>query len=415
MRPLNGWRVSYASGTVAILLGLGSGAAGLAGAWLALWLTRLSAPLTTALAASAGAAMLIGLAFAAPLLARLSELDMALTALARDEAPSLPARGWPLEAPLRRVAAVSARIAEVREREQQAEAYRAELTRQAGEAAAREERNRLARELHDSIKQQLFSIDVSAAAARARVGANAGAELAALEDIQAGARAAQAEMTALLQQLRPTPLENVGLVAALRDQLTALGYRTGADVSLTVGELPPADRLPPRAQEELFRMAQEALANVARHARARHVTLRLERQGGEMLLEVRDDGQGFDRATAPGGMGLNNLRERAGALDGTAEIESAPGQGTVARVRLPLAEPSRVITPEELARQVALEAAMSRGGWWRQWTDNTLRVAFLLLLLGLPFWMVAAGLAWRPRRGAGTRGAERGGAAGWSR
>ncbi len=393
MRPVSGLRISHTPGTAVILIGLGSGVAGVAGAGLALWLARLSVSLPTLLAMSAGAAILAGLTFSLPLLARLGELDATLERLARGEAPSIPARVWPLEGLLARVVAVSARMTGVVERERQAEAYHEELMRQVGEAAAREERNRLARELHDSIKQQLFSIDVSAAAARARAGADAGGALSALDDIQVGARAAQAEMTALLQQLRPAPLENVGLVEALRDQLTALGYRTGAEVSVTVGELPPADRLPPRAQEELFRMAQEALANVARHARARHVALRLERQGGEMALEVRDDGQGFDVVAAPGGMGLNNLRERARALGGTAEIESAPGQGTVARVRLPLAEPPRVIAPEELARQIALDAALSRGAWWRQWTDNILRVAFLLLLLGLPFWMVAAGFA----------------------
>jgi signal transduction histidine kinase len=392
MRHASTWSPGHAPVSAPIALALGSGAAGLAGAALALWLTRLGFSLTTALAASVGAAILTGLALALPLLARLGELDVALEALARDDAARVPARAWPLEGLLGRVAALSARMAEVAERERQAEVYRAELTRQVSEAAAREERNRLARELHDSIKQQLFSIDVSAAAARARGGVGEGAELTALADIQESARAAQAEMTALLQQLRPAPLENVGLVEALRDQLTALGYRTGADVSLSVGELPPEDRLPPRAQEELFRMAQEALANVARHARARHVWLRLERQGGDMLLEVRDDGQGFDMAKAPAGMGLNNLRERARALGGMAEITSAVGEGTVARIRLPLAEPPRVIAPEELARRIAWEAASARGDWWRQLMDTILRVAFLLLLFGLPIWVVALGI-----------------------
>ncbi|HYM27661.1 MAG TPA: ATP-binding protein, partial [Steroidobacteraceae bacterium] len=250
-----------------------------------------------------------------------------------------------------------------------------------------------------SIKQQLFSIDVSAAAARARAG-DSTATLDALDGVQAGARAAQAEMTALLQSLRPAPLENLGLVEALRDQVTAMGYRTGAEVTLSLGDLPPAESLPLRAQEEVFRMAQEALANVARHARARHVTLRMARTpagaagsggGGALLLEVTDDGQGFDQASARMGMGLANLRERAAALGGTAAITSAPGAGTTVRVTIPPAPATPPITPAERARLLAVESASGRGGWWRAWANNLIHVAFLLLLLGLPFWAVLVG------------------------
>ncbi|MGH2502792.1 MAG: sensor histidine kinase, partial [Ktedonobacterales bacterium] len=233
---------------------------------------------------------------------------------------------------------------------------------------------------------QLFSIGVSAAAARARAG-EAGAN-AALDDIERGAREAQVEMTALLQQLRPAPLENVGLVEALRDQCQALGYRTGAEVSVTIGTLPADDRLPLRAQEQLFRMAQEALANVARHARARHVWLRLEQDGDAMLLEIRDDGQGFESATARGGMGLSNLRERARALGAAAQIESAPGQGATVRIRAPLVEPLYQ-SPEELVRQAALARTRSVGKNWLAWCVLALEVAVALILFDLPFWSVA--------------------------
>ncbi len=393
MDSLDAWRSAHAPWTVIVLLGLSCGAAGLAGAGVASWLgeqTRVALPIL--LAASAGAAILVGLALAWLLPLRLAQLDRALAQLASGAASVTSvtvAHGWPLAAIFGRVAAVRERVAQGAERERQAAAYRDEVMRQVGEAAAREERNRLARELHDSIKQQLFSIGVSAAAARTRAGESDTTDaLAALDDIQRGAREAQVEMTALLQQLRPAPLENVGLVEALRDQCEALGYRTGAEVSVTIGALPAEDRLPPRAQEQLFRMAQEALANIARHARAQHIWLRLERQGKEMLLEIRDDGQGFDSASAHAGMGLSNLRERARALAGRAEIQSAPGQGTTIRIHIPLIEPLRV-TPEEMERQATVAATLRYGERWLNVCMFTLQVACVLIFFDLPIWTVA--------------------------
>jgi signal transduction histidine kinase len=373
-----------------VLLGVGFGVAGLASAGMALWLSHTRVALSTLLTLSVGAALLVGLGASALLLARLAQLDRTLARLAEGEPVAAPTSAWPLSQLLWRAGAVNDRIAQGAERERQAAAYHDEVMRQVSEAAAREERNRLARELHDSIKQQLFSIGVSAAAARARAG-EGGASVA-LADIERGAREAQVEMTALLQQLRPAPLENVGLVAALRDQCEALGYRTGAEVSVTIGALPAEDRLPLRAQEQLFRMAQEALANIARHARARHVWLRLEQDGDAMLLEIRDDGQGFDTATARGGMGLSNLRERARALGAEAQIESAPGHGSTISIRAPLVEPLRQ-TPEELARQAALAHIQKAGLGWLSWSRFALQLAGGLILFSTPFWSVALALA----------------------
>jgi hypothetical protein len=138
-------------------------------------------------------------------------------------------------------------------------------------------------------------------------------------------------------------------------------------------------------------MAQEALANIARHARARHVWLRLEAQGDTMLLEARDDGQGFAPETASGGMGLGNLRERARALGGAAEIISAPGQGTTVRITAPLLPPLH-ISAEERARQARLDALARDGGRWLALCFTALDLAGALLLFGLPFWSVALGL-----------------------
>lgn len=211
--------------------------------------------------------------------------------------------------------------------------------RQVSEAAAQEERNRLARDLHDSIKQQLFSINVGTATAQERWERDPEGARKALADVRRSAREALVEMQAMLHQLRPEALGTAGLIEALREQCEALGYRTGAEVTLELGEPLPDELLPPGAQEALFRIAQEMLANVARHARAKEVRLWLMRQGGEALIRIEDDGQGFDPAAPVSGMGLRNLQERAASLQGTLEVASTPGAGAALTVRIPLEAP----------------------------------------------------------------------------
>jgi signal transduction histidine kinase len=210
------------------------------------------------------------------------------------------------------------------------------LLRQIEESAAQEERNRLARDLHDSIKQQLFSINVGTAAVQERWESDPEGARKALTDVRRSAHEAMVEMQAMLHQLRPEALSTVGLIEALREQCEAQGYRTGAEVTLTLGEPIPDDRMPPGAQDTLFRIGQEMLANAARHARARHVRLWLGRQGDAVTLAVEDDGQGFDSTAPASGMGLRNLKERAVSLGGSLEITSRLGAGTRAQVWAPL-------------------------------------------------------------------------------
>jgi signal transduction histidine kinase len=212
------------------------------------------------------------------------------------------------------------------------------MNRKIYEAAVQEERSRLARDLHDSIKQELFSISVSAAAANERLERDIDGARQALADVQASAQAAMVEMNAMLHQLSPTPLATAGLIEALREQSEALRYRTGAEVTTDFGRLPAAEQLPIGAQESIFRMAQEGLANVARHARAQRVDLRLgvTDEGDSLLLEVRDDGQGFAVDQTSSGMGLANLQLRAEQLNGRTVITSNPGQGTTISVKIPL-------------------------------------------------------------------------------
>lgn len=212
------------------------------------------------------------------------------------------------------------------------------------ESAAQQERNRLARDLHDSLKQQIFSIKLSSAAMEERWEHDPAGARAALADIRRSAQEAMVEMQALLAQLRPEPLATVGLFEALREQCEALGYRCGIQVQFEIGDLPPEDGVPAATQENLFRIAQEALSNIAHHARASstHVQLGQDEEAGTpaLLLRVRDDGQGFDPESRRTGMGLRNMRERLEALGGNLTVESAPGRGTEIRARVPLAPPA---------------------------------------------------------------------------
>lgn len=213
-------------------------------------------------------------------------------------------------------------------------------------AAAQEERHRLARELHDSIKQQIFVVQTAAATAQARYGADDEGTREALGQVRGAAREAMAEMEAMLDQLRAAPLENAGLVSAMKQQCEALGIRTGAEVIFMPGAMPANEAMPPGAQQAMFRVAQEALANVARHARASRVEVGLERIGDTVRLRVADDGAGFDPNSAPRGMGLGNMRARAEEHGGTLELTSGEGRGTVVELRIPCA-PERENDAEE--------------------------------------------------------------------
>jgi signal transduction histidine kinase len=239
------------------------------------------------------------------------------------------------------LAGIMAKLQILAERERPFAQLRAQHLQQASEAAVQETRNRLARDLHDSIKQQLFSINISAAAAQARLTQDVAGAEAALDDVRTSAKAALVEMNALLLQLAPEPLAKVGLVPALQEQCEALSYRTGADVQMQLGELPDDEQFPLGAQEALFRIAQEALSNVARHARAEQVELRLETQNlqspaSTLLLQIRDDGQGFDETAVSSGMGLNNIRQRVQEVGGQLHITSTPGAGTTVQIVIPL-------------------------------------------------------------------------------
>lgn len=204
----------------------------------------------------------------------------------------------------------------------------AELARQSGELAALQERQRIARDLHDAVSQRLFSLHLMAAAAARQPGAAD-----AVRELQELSREAQREMRALLLQLRPPALASRALGEALQD-LGAESARLGPpEWRIEVEALAP---LGPAVEDGLFRIAQEAVANVRQHADATHAVVSLRSADGRVVLAVDDDGRGFDTtAHRNGGLGLRGMGERAGALGGVLRVKSQPGRGTRLEVDVP--------------------------------------------------------------------------------
>jgi len=201
-----------------------------------------------------------------------------------------------------------------------------QMAGQIQDLATLKERNRLARDLHDSVKQQAFATTMTLGTAktlRERDPEAAWEMVAEAEDLS---WEVQQELTGLIHELRPVELEERGLAAALQEYSSRWSRQTGIEVSLALdGE----HTIPPEVEQAMFRLTQEALSNVSRHAEAKHVEIVLACTESAIILKVTDDGRGFDPVSSPGkGMGLRFMRERIEALDGELTVESAPGAGT---------------------------------------------------------------------------------------
>ncbi len=207
------------------------------------------------------------------------------------------------------------------------------------EKAALEERQRLARELHDSVSQALFGIGLGARTARTVIDDDPARAIAPLDYVLSLAEAGLAEMRALIFELRPEALQEEGIVAALQKQAAALRARYGVEVDAALGDV---GDLPLESEEALYRIAQEAMHNTVKHARATQVQLSLAREDGCVRLVVQDNGRGFDASGSfPGHLGMHTMRDRAERLGGTFEITSAPGEGVRIVVCVPVTAPAR--------------------------------------------------------------------------
>nr|WP_189180482.1 GAF domain-containing sensor histidine kinase [Microbispora rosea] len=196
-----------------------------------------------------------------------------------------------------------------------------------------EERTRMARELHDAVSQKLFSLRLTAraAAALARTDPERAAE--AIERVERMAGEALTELRAVIVELRPPELDRHGLVGSLRKQAALLDRLHPMTVAFTAEAEPPGE-LAPEIEVAVLRVTQEALHNAVRHAGATRIDVRLTYEEPTLVLEVADDGVGFDEAGVHG-LGLPSMSDRAQAVGGRLSVSSAPGRGTTVRLEVP--------------------------------------------------------------------------------
>ena len=212
----------------------------------------------------------------------------------------------------------------------------ARLQEQARELSVVAERNRLALELHDAVSQKLFGLVLSAEAAGTLLDRDPAAARDQVERLQALAQDALEELRSLVFELRPLDLALDGLAGALRKQVGLVTRLEGLEIELTIENEPPAD---PARDLEVLRIAQEALQNAVKHSRASHVAVVLSSADDRLLLEIADDGVGFDPAAAgirSRRLGLTSMEERAERIGGTLDVRSAEGIGTTVRLEAPV-------------------------------------------------------------------------------
>jgi signal transduction histidine kinase len=213
----------------------------------------------------------------------------------------------------------------------------ARLMRASRDKVALEERQRLARDLHDSVSQAVYGIALGARSAQELLARDPTQLQEPLEYILRLSEAALAEMRALIFELRPEALEREGLIGALKHHTAVLRSRHGIVVDESIAGEPTMSW---ESKQALYRIAQEALHNAGRHARATRVRIVLDQDEAQIRLEVWDNGVGFDTESEhPGHFGLNTMRERATELGGSLEIESGPQDGTKIRVIVPAGRP----------------------------------------------------------------------------
>jgi NarL family two-component system sensor histidine kinase LiaS len=210
----------------------------------------------------------------------------------------------------------------------------AELASQARMSAVIEERQRLARELHDAVSQQLFAISMTATAVGRTMDHDFERARRQVELIEEMASAAQSEMRALLLHLRPVHLEGKRLAQAIPELVEEMKAKVPVDIAIDMEEDLPLNK---GVENHLFRIVQEALSNTLRHAKATKMDIVLQRRGDTVRLGIKDNGVGFDtQVKKQASYGMTNMEERVNELGGSLNIASAPGKGTRIEIRVPL-------------------------------------------------------------------------------
>lgn len=199
------------------------------------------------------------------------------------------------------------------------------------ELAAMEERNRLARDLHDGVKQQVFATAMQIGAARAMIEQDSRAADKHLDEAEQLSRQAQKELTAIIRELQPATLESKGLAPAIKELVEDWSRLNQIKVEATISI---EGRLPKETEQTIFRVIQEALSNIAKHSQATQAEVALSLDRDLATLTIADNGRGFDVHAVEGkGIGLGSMRERVELLGGDFKVESHPGGGTCLIVR----------------------------------------------------------------------------------
>jgi signal transduction histidine kinase len=195
--------------------------------------------------------------------------------------------------------------------------------------------------LHDSVTQALFSMGLTLRTAEILLDRDVAAAREKLGELQELQNDALTEMRTLIFELRPRSLETDGLAQALRNHAAAITSRTGLDVSV---EVSLEERLEPDTEQALYRIGQEALHNVVKHANASSAHVTLSRAGDTAQLVIEDDGAGFDpEVVSRGTLGLIGMRQRAELLGGTVDIQARPGGGTRVEASVPIEVPASAV------------------------------------------------------------------------
>jgi len=197
-----------------------------------------------------------------------------------------------------------------------------------------QERQRIARELHDAVAQTLFSLRLTAQAAAALVRRDAERALTELDAVTALATQATDELRQIVAELRPPDLSREGLAATLASRIALLNRVHASAIEYTSTGCP---KLGPKVEEAMLRVAEEALHNALQHAHASKVSVTLSGNQRHSILEIADDGRGFDKSSVATShrLGLASMRERSAAVHGRLTVESSPGKGTTVRMEVP--------------------------------------------------------------------------------
>jgi signal transduction histidine kinase len=209
------------------------------------------------------------------------------------------------------------------------------------ELAVIEERNRLARDLHDSVKQKAFAAMAQLGTAHSILSQNPVSARSHLEEAETLVSEVIEELTFLIQEMYPLVLKEKGLMSVLRSYIYEWQDRNSIQVNLEVFN---EHRIDIQIEQALFRIIQEALSNVARHSNALKVDLTLHYSKNRIELTIKDNGRGFDMVSRMNGVGLQSMQERAHMIYGHLMITTAPGQGTTIRLVVPFRTPNLITT-----------------------------------------------------------------------